>query len=265
MSGSPVDVEPQAYALARIVKDFADRDALYPAELAALAEVWTNVRGDVLDIGVGGGRTTRYLCGAARSYRAVDFQPAMVAACRQRFPGVSVEVGDARALAAHADGSYDLVFFSFNGIDYIGIEDRPRVFAEAHRVLRPGGAFVYSSHSTTPLAGRLPPMVMPHLALTANPAKLAVRLVRAGTALGRSMANRARFAGQQRLGPDWAIVNDEAYDHAMLTVYVDPRREPALLAAVGFSPEVKVIGLDGRLADTDLDDAWVHFVARKPT
>ena len=132
-------------------------------------------------------------------------------------------------------------------------------------MLRPGGAFVYSSHSTKPLGGRLPPMVMPRLALTANPAKLALRLYRAGTALGRTMANRARFADRQRLGPDWAIVNDEAYDHAMLTVYVDPRREPALLAAAGFAQQVTIIGLDGRVTDTDLDDAWVHFVARKPT
>jgi SAM-dependent methyltransferase len=263
MSSAP-RVEPRAYALPHVVRDFAGRDALYPAELAALAEVWPSARGDVLDVGVGGGRTTRYLCGAARTYRAIDYQPEMVAACRRRFPGVAVDVGDARELNAHDDASYDLFFFSFNGIDYISHDDRPRVFAEAFRLLRPGGAFVYSSHNLRPLRGALPGAVWPHLDFSLNPAVLAVRAARAGASAARILRNRQRFASQQHMGDGWAAVNDEAYEHAMLTVYVDPAREPEHLAAAGFTSDVMFLGMDGRIAEPTLDDAWVHFITRKP-
>ena len=62
----------------------------------------------------------------------------------------------------------------------------------------------------------------------------------------------------------WAIVNDDAHDYALLTVYVDPLRELELLADAGFGSGVTMLGLDGRVAENDLRDIWVHFVARKP-
>jgi SAM-dependent methyltransferase len=257
-------VDPLAYAEPRIVQSYARRDDLLPAELAALGEVWHCVRGDVLDLGVGAGRTTRFLFGAAHAYRAVDFNPEMVSACRLRFPRVQFDVGDARDLVGHESSAYDLVFFSFNGIDYVEPEDRPRVLAEAFRVLRPGGAFVYSSHNLGALGEELSHLELPGVTMTANALTLAARVGRAGVSLARSLANRARLAGQQRRGDGWAVVNDDAHDYAMLTVYVDPRHEVQRLVEAGFSSDVTMLGLDGRVTDGNLRDVWVHYVARKP-
>lgn len=128
----------QAYERTTIVRDFAFRQALTPAEVAALGEVWRHARGDVLDVGVGGGRTTGYLFGPAHSYRAIDVSAPMVEACRRRFPQVRVEVDDARTLATCGGTSFGLVLFSFNGIDYIGHAERAQVLAPVMRVLRPG-------------------------------------------------------------------------------------------------------------------------------
>lgn len=251
------------YRSREVVRDFATRSALTPAEVAALGEVWPSVRGDVLDVGVGGGRTTAYLLGAARSYRALDISDAMIDACRGRFPQVDVRIGDARTLADHADDGYDLVLFSFNGIDYVAFDERKAVLAACMRVLRPGGALVYSSHNLRFLEGRLPPVTRPRIVPTANPLRLAVRTCRALVSHSRRTRNRRRLADQQVLGDTYAMVNDEAYDHSLLTVYVDPDHERAALAEAGFVAPMTIDFL-GRRNPAVFADPWIYYVARKP-
>ncbi|MBB1472357.1 class I SAM-dependent methyltransferase [Luteimonas sp. MC1782] len=253
----------EAYLQPRVVEDFATRSALTPAEVAALGEAWPLVRGDVLDVGVGGGRTTGYLHALARSYRALDISPGMVDACRARHPGVDIRLGDARTLEGIDDASCDLVLFSFNGIDYIAYEERAQVHRAVARVLRPGGAFVYSSHNMRILGGAFPPVSLPGVKVTANPLRLAVRIARAVAARRTREANRRRLAGDQVMAQGHAVVNDEAYDHASLTVYVDPAHELEALAAAGFV-DVVTIAADGRRDLDVLDDPWIYYVAWKP-
>jgi len=252
-----------AYSREDIVQDFATRHYLMPAEFAALGQVWPQVQGDVLDLGVGGGRTTNYLHGVARSYRALDISEKMAEACRALHPAASVDVGDARTLEGHPDAAYDLVLFSFNGIDYVAHADRALVLASAWRVLRPGGAFVYSSHNLGVLGGRLPGISPVRLKPTSNPVRLAVRGARALAAHLRRRRNRQRLGARQYLGEGHALVNDESYDHAQLTVYVDPAREVEALRAAGFE-DVRTVDARGRIDPPQHGDPWVHFIARKP-
>jgi SAM-dependent methyltransferase len=252
-----------AYTQPRVVEDFASRSQLTPAEVASLGETWRLARGDVLDVGVGAGRTTGYLHALARSYRAIDISSAMVDACRARHPGVDVRLGDARTLEGIDDASCDLVLFSFNGIDYIGYEERERVRHAVARVLRPGGAFVFSSHNMRVLGGEFPPVAQPRVKVTPNPLRLAVRVARALSARRRRAANRKRLAGSQVMSQGYAVVNDEAYDHALLTVYVDPAHELEALAAAGFVGTV-TISANGQRNRERLDDPWIYYVAHKP-
>ncbi|MEN1927878.1 class I SAM-dependent methyltransferase [Luteimonas sp. MJ250] len=251
-----------AYSRQEIVDDFASRDYLTPAEFAALGEVWPLVRGDVLDVGVGGGRTTGYLQGVARTYRALDISENMAAACRALYPDADVSVGDARSLAAYPDGSFDLVLFSFNGIDYIDHTDRKQVLAAAYRVLRPGGAFVYSSHNLAVLEGRLPPVAPARIVPTIDPLRMLVRSVRTLATGLRRRRNRRRLQDRQYLAGDHAVVNDEGYDHSLLTVYVDPAAECEALSAAGFVDTV-TIDARGRRDPARHLDPWVYYVTRK--
>lgn len=252
-----------AYSREDIVRDYAARDHLMPAEFAALGQTWHQLQGDVLDIGVGGGRTTGYLRGVARSYRAIDISEEMTRVCRTRHPGAEVSVGDARTLTGHTDAAYDLVLFSFNGIDYINHVERSQVLAAVYRVLRPGGAFVYSSHNLGVLQGRLPPVAPVRLAPTFDPLRMAVRSVRLLAALLRRRSNRRRLGKQQYMADGHALVNDESYDHSLLTVYVDPRHELAALAAAGFDG-MTTIDAQGVTDPEHHLDPWVHYVAYKP-
>lgn len=106
----------------------------------------------VLDIGVGGGRTTAWLAGRAAKYVGVDYSKAMVEACQRKFPGIEFFVADATDMHTINDGAYDVVVFSFNGIDMIGDEARTKCLSEVNRILEKGGIFIFSSHNARQLA-----------------------------------------------------------------------------------------------------------------
>jgi len=71
----------------------------------------------------------------------------MVDAAKDRYPDREFRQVDARDLSAFADESFDFVLFSYNGLDCVGHADRLQVLAEVHRVVRPGGVFMFSSHN----------------------------------------------------------------------------------------------------------------------
>ncbi|HEY7628099.1 MAG TPA: class I SAM-dependent methyltransferase, partial [Ilumatobacteraceae bacterium] len=102
--------------------------------------------GDVLDVGVGGGRTVPLLRSWAGRYVGIDYLPELVAAARHRYPDADLRVGDARQLE-FPDGSFDVALFSINGLDAVSHEDRASALGEIRRVLRPTGTFVFSSHN----------------------------------------------------------------------------------------------------------------------
>lgn len=95
---------------------------------------------DLLDICTGPG----YAAGAAAAIGAcvtgVDFAPSMVASASARFSDCRFETGDAEALA-QAEASFDGAVCNFGVFHFAEAE---RAFAEACRVLRPGGRYAFS-------------------------------------------------------------------------------------------------------------------------
>jgi SAM-dependent methyltransferase len=102
----------------------------------------------VLDLGCGEGYCARQLRHAgAAEVLGIDLSPGMIAAAlaeEQRAPlGIQYQEGDATGLAALTDGRFDLVVavFLFN---YLTSAATAACMREVHRVLRPGGKFVFS-------------------------------------------------------------------------------------------------------------------------
>src|SRR4051812_45068089 len=65
--------------------------SLSPPEIVCFFKYQPHIyQKDVLDIGVGAGRTTRYLAPVARRYAAVDYSSVMVGYMKKALPQISV-------------------------------------------------------------------------------------------------------------------------------------------------------------------------------
>jgi SAM-dependent methyltransferase len=148
MSMTSEDRNFKTFSSPDVVEVYANFSGLFPAESYAF-EKFLPQGASILDIGVGCGRTTPYLAGKARLYVGVDYIETMVDICAERFPGNTFYCADATSLSRFADASFDVVVFSFNGIDLIHPHpDRLRCLSEIARVLVPNGLFIFSSHNS---------------------------------------------------------------------------------------------------------------------
>ena len=166
----------------------------------------------------GAGRTVSLLREISSDYVGLDYTSELVLACRQRHPEVRILHGDARDLSQFSDGSFQLVVFSFNGIDAVNAEDRLTILREARRVLRPGGALLFSTHNRNgPGHGE---RLSFGVYRTRNPAKLAGRLLLALLHGAQTVRNYANFSKLSFDGDDYSLKNASAHNHGILVHYI---------------------------------------------
>lgn len=212
---------------------------------------------DMLDVGVGGGRTTVHFAPLVRSYAAADFSTAMIESCRRRFDGrpYRFEVADARSLSPFGDASFDFILFSFNGLDYIDHDGRNAALSEIRRVSRPGALFLFSSHNMR----YLPAMMRPHFSV--NPRALVWSVMSAW----RSRRRNPPLAQLSAL--PWALIHDPALDFRLTTYYIRPSMQLEQLREHGFE-FIEAYPLTHEVAITDaasletIKDPWIYYLAK---
>jgi SAM-dependent methyltransferase len=112
-------------------------------DLLPWLETVADLGDDVLEIGPGPGLTTDLLRESVAAVTAVEFDPDLAAALADRLAGTNVDVisGDATTTQLPADRFSAATCFSM--LHHMpSPEAQDRLFAELHRVLRPGGALV---------------------------------------------------------------------------------------------------------------------------
>jgi SAM-dependent methyltransferase len=135
------------YNAPAVVKYYAALNYLTPCE-QLLFDAYLKPGTAILDLGVGGGRTTPYLSSLAERYVGFDYASEMIASCRKKFPHLDFEVGNVADLSRFSSSSFDAVVMAFNGMDYvIPDESRFRTLREIGRVLKPEGILIFSSHN----------------------------------------------------------------------------------------------------------------------
>lgn len=112
-------------------------------ELLPWIEAAGDLGDDVLEIGPGPGLTTDLLRARARKVTAVEVDPSLGQALAVRLAGTNVEVIVADATDAGLPAGRFSSAATFSVLHHMpSPEHQDRLFAELHRVLRPGGMFV---------------------------------------------------------------------------------------------------------------------------
>jgi SAM-dependent methyltransferase len=212
---------------------------------------------DILDIGAGTGRTAVYLARMARHYQAIDYSPVMVREFGRLFPDTSVAQVDMRKMEAFDGGSFDFVLASNNVLDAVGHEDRLCTLGEIRRLLRPGGLLMFSSHNrdSDGVGG------WPKPERARNP----VTQLRLAAHWCVALVNHARLRRLQTFTDEYAIINDEAHDCALLHYYIGQDAQRRQLHEQGF----ELLDVFDKLGNTVLPghstghSNWLLYVARR--
>src|SRR5262245_38861302 len=99
-------VNRRFYETDTVVAHYARQTALRPPEARVLERYATDIAaGDLLDIGVGGGRTLPELTAMSRRYTAIDYAAPMIEHCRRKFPCAALFCCDVQEMTIFAGGS----------------------------------------------------------------------------------------------------------------------------------------------------------------
>ena len=101
--------------------------------------------GLVADVGCGPGRITAHLHSIGLDAFGIDLSPSMIDVARRDHPGLRFEVGSMTSLEL-PDSSLTGLLAWFSLI-HVPDDEIPTVFAEFHRVLRPGGRLLLGFHA----------------------------------------------------------------------------------------------------------------------
>lgn len=194
----------------------------------------------------------------------LDYSERMVELTRRRVgedDRVSFLTGDARDLSRFRATPFDLVGFSFNGIDSVGHDDRSIVLAEIASVLVPVGWLLFSGHSidALPLASPLP---RPELR---DPLRTAFRFARQLPDAATIRRTNAELDLEVARRQGWVVIPDTAYVAGMDMHYISATSQVPQLKALGFEV-CEVSDRAGRPVDPRRPgrDAWPHYLCRKP-
>jgi len=127
--------------------DWANKPSLFVIE----AESFFPKKNRVLELGCGPGYDGIWL--ATQGYTVTqtdfieDFFPAITQAAKEQNVTTELQQLDARELAQLSANSYDVVFANLS-LHYFDLATTKQIFAEIHRILKPGGVFAGLFNST---------------------------------------------------------------------------------------------------------------------
>jgi len=247
----------KTYESEKIADYYGHLDFLLKPEQTILNEFKEKLKNmKMLDIGVGGGRTTYFFSNLVKEYTAIDFSKKMIDICKIRFPKLKDNflVRDVRELYGLPDNYFDFILFSFNGIDCLFEHDqRMKAFYEIKRVCKKGGYFCFSAHNLLGIDKLL--KIKP----SSNPFKILKRKTKAFLI---KILNEDFKKLKQK---EYAVIMEIVHRSFLKTYYVKPLEQLRQLKEVGFT-NVRLFSFeDGKeIKDVsllnNLDELFVYYL-----
>jgi SAM-dependent methyltransferase len=250
------EVNKRTYARKDVLDWYDNLDFILKPERVILEKIAPLIRNKkLLDIGIGGGRTTKLLLEISKDYTGIDYTHRSVEITASKYPEATVLCGDARDLRVFADETFDFVLFAFNSIDYIAHDDRIRALGEIHRVLKPGGLFMFSTHNRDfKYFNKLPWQQ----GIQFNLSYLKSCLYTAAHLPRHFLMKQHEIYTDQ-----YAIINDNAHGFSLLAYYIGTSKQIEQLESTGFV-DTEAYNMEGNLIDCDKNFPWTHYLTKKP-
>ncbi|MGA3059752.1 MAG: class I SAM-dependent methyltransferase [Candidatus Bathyarchaeia archaeon] len=250
------------YEKEEVVQIISQRAFLFKPERIALNILRNQLPNmKMLDIGIGGGRTTAYFAALTKEYIGIDYSQEMIRTCQRKFKEYPKKIifarVDARNMTLFRDGEFDFVLFSFNGIDCVDHADRIKILREIQRVTKNRGYFLFSSHNLNSLQG------VCSVSLSSKPSKFAQNINEISRLLFLRLTNKCTWkiirTNPKKL--QYVIFNDGSYEFGLELHYIDPEEQLKDLKALGFK-NVKVYGMNDDCEvqnPTSSNDYGLHY------
>jgi hypothetical protein len=183
----------------------------------------------------------------------------MVEHCRQAYPAAHVQVGNLADRAGWPAGRFDVVWAPDNVIDVLDDPGRQALLHDLADHVGEDGLLVFASHNLDSVGHEARLGWVRRLASTPPVATL-----RGAARAPRRWRNRRTLVPLEHRGPHFAVINDEAHDHALLHYYIRRDDQERQLAANGWRL-VEAVTLDGQPVSSDevRHAPSVYYVARK--
>lgn len=249
------EINWSTYARSDVIKYYRDVDGLLPVEEALFNMLAPQIKNSkILDLGIGGGRTTKHLLKITDDYTGVDYVPQFAEETARKYPTAKILCGDATDLKEFQNEVFDFVLFSFNGIDSLTHADRQRVMREAHRVLKKHGIFMFSTHNRDyEYFHKLP---------WQRPIELNVPFWKFLLYSLYHLPNHYRMRKHEVYTDEYAILNDPDHRYSLLLYYISIDRQLKQLSDIGFC-DFEVYDRDAKLVTRDTNSHWLYYLGRK--
>lgn len=253
----------QYYNSSDIAAGYGQQEYITPCE-RLLFDSYIKPGMAVLDIGVGGGRTSPYLAGKASRYVGIDYAPEMLQICREKYPKWEYCQCSATDLSPFQSGSFDVIVISFNMLDDLfPHENRWRCLKECRRVLSENGLLIFSSQNPRAILSR--PKKADETARNRDSSYVAVlfrQVLNLSAKFLRATSRSARLTFSYGAKPPFWRGEGYMLDGKLMTHYWTPRKAIAELVRYGFR-FVALQGDDYPLKSHMLITRWYYYVFQK--
>lgn len=240
----------------KIVSAWSQQLFLFLPEIFLLKKVMGMPDAKILDIGVGAGRTSYYFIHFVKEYVGIDYAQNMIAYCENFFERNTENIRFVTANVLNLDefpsDYYDVVLFSYNGIDHIGHIERTEALTQIKKVCKPDGIISFSSHNLNTISH------LKNFTFSWNPVKLFRETL--------TYVRHNYYSYNKKNNENYSIVRDR-YVNFNNCYYVKPRYQVEQLQELQLKNIKTLSVISGKaLTDEEMnlnEEAFLYYICNK--